>query len=175
MTLQTERLILRQWTADDFEPFAALHADPAVMEFLAVDGKPLTRFQSWQGFCAMLGHWQVRGFGIFAVIERSSGEFVGRVGPWYAEGWPDFEIIWTIRPKFWGRGYATEAARRCVEHAFVDLGRDYVSSFIEPANVRSVRVAERLGERPGDIVTLPYYGEAKPLIQYTLHRRDWNA
>ena len=171
--LETDRLLLRHWEQDDFEAFAAMSAEPAVMEFIAVDGKPLSRFMAWQGFCAMLGHWQLRGFGMFAVIERASGEFVGRVGPWQPEGWPGFEVGWTLRSKFWGRGYATEAARKCVEYSFTTLGQPHLISLIEPANVRSVRVAERLGEHVEGTATLPHVPQ-KTLLQYGLDKTDWH-
>jgi RimJ/RimL family protein N-acetyltransferase len=107
----------------------------------------MSRFAAWQSFSATVGHWHLRGFGQFAVIERASGEFVGRVGPWHPEGWLDFEIGWTLRTASWGRGYATEAAARSIEHAFTDLNRTHVISLIHPENARSIRVAERLGER----------------------------
>ena len=79
--LETERLILRPWALEDFDDFAAMCADPRVMEFLAVDGRPDSRFGSWRSLCGMVGHWQLRGFGLFAVVERQTGTFVGRVGP----------------------------------------------------------------------------------------------
>ena len=172
MILKTERLILRQWTAEDFAPFAEMQADPAVTEFLSADGKPLPRFLAWQAFCAIVGHWHLRGFGMYAVIERSSREFVGRVGPWYPEGWPDFEIGWSLKSKFWGRGYATEAARRCVEHSFTQLGRNHVESYIHEGNVRSIRVAERLGERADGTVVLSHI-PTLPVLRYVLNKADW--
>jgi uncharacterized protein len=80
--LETERLILREWRADDFEAFAGMMADPKVMQFLAGDGKPLSRSVAWRAFTDMVGHWTLRGFGMFAVIEKASGLLVGRAGPW---------------------------------------------------------------------------------------------
>jgi RimJ/RimL family protein N-acetyltransferase len=112
VTLETERLILRSWTIDDFEDVAARNADPEVMRFLAVDGQPMSRFASWQSLCAHVGHWALRGFGQFAIVERATNQFVGRVGPWHPEGWPEFEIGWTLGSAQWGKGYATEAARK---------------------------------------------------------------
>ena len=72
VTLTTDRLTLRQWTLDDFEDVAAMVADPMVMEFLATDGKPLPRFGAGQALCGQVGHWQLRGFGMFAVVERAT-------------------------------------------------------------------------------------------------------
>ena len=112
---------------------------------------------------------------MFAVIEAATGEFVGRVGPWQPEGWPGFEIGWTLRPKFWGRGYATEAAAECVRYAFTAMDRPRVISLIAPGNVRSIRVAERLGERLEGEIALPH--PQKPadrlVLQYGLSRDDW--
>ena len=170
--LETERLMLRQWRVDDFEAFAAMSADPRVMEFLAVDGKPDSRFGSWRALCGMVGHWHLRGFGLFAVIERATGTFLGRVGPWMPEGWPDFEIGWALRSECWGRGYATEAVKRCIEYSFTELNRSHISSFIAPENTRSIRVAERVGERLEGETRLPHIPDRK-VLQYGLSRHDW--
>jgi len=175
IVLETERLILRPWAPDDFEDFASMSADPEVMRYLAIDGKPLSRFAAWQSFTSQVGHWALRGFGMFVVVERSSGKFVGRVGPWQPEGWPDFEIGWTIRSEFWGKGYATEAATRCVAYAFTELHRPHLISLILPDNLRSIRVAERLGERlENNAVTLPHLPSEKTVLQYGLFREDWS-
>jgi len=171
---QTERLTLRRWIAEDFEPFAELHADPAVAQFVTAGGKPLGRFQAWQSFCGLLGHWQMRGFGMFAVIETATDEFVGRVGPWNPEGWPSPEIGWAIRSKFWGRGYASEAARRSVEYAFTTLDWSQVSSFIDPTNARSIKVAERLGEHLSGSVILPDI-PTRTIMNYVLNKSEWES
>lgn len=148
MKLETDRLILRPCVLEDFEAYAVMAADPELMRYLATDGTPSSRFAAWQAFSAQVGHWSLRGFGMFTVIERASGDFVGRVGPWQPEGWPDFEIGWTVRSQFWRLGYASEAATACLKHAFTDLGRLDVVSLISPDNTRSIGVAERIGDRP---------------------------
>jgi RimJ/RimL family protein N-acetyltransferase len=170
--LQTERLILRRWRIEDFDDFAAMSADPDVMRFLTPDGQPLSRFAAWQAFCAIVGHWQMRSYGLFAVVERTTRRFVGRVGPWFPEGWPEFEIGWTIRSEFWGQGYATEAARKAIEFAFTELNRDHLVSFILPENARSIRVAERLGERLEGTTGLPHLLN-RHVLQYGLSRAEW--
>src|SRR5215468_1965068 len=116
--LETERLILRGWENGDFEAYAAMCAEPEVMRFLTPDGKPMSRFDAWRSFTTAIGHWHVRGFGMFAVTERATGEFVGRVGPWEPEGWPGFEVGWSLRSSYWGRGYASEAAKACFKYSF---------------------------------------------------------
>ncbi len=94
-----------------------------------------------------VGHWQLRGFGIWAVEERASGSLMGRVGLYFPEGWPDRELAWTFARPYWGRGFALEAARAALAHAFGPLGWHRVISLIDPDNRRSIRLAERLGER----------------------------
>ena len=170
--LQTDRLILRRWTLADFEPFAAMSTDPEVMRFLSPDGKPLSRFAAWQSFCGIVGHWEMRGYGLFAVEDRTTGSLVGRVGPWYPEGWPDFEIGWTLKSEFWGRGYATEAAERCIEYAFTELNRTHLISLILPENLRSTRVAERVGERLEGRIRIPHFPD-RDLLQYGMSREEW--
>ena len=172
MVLETERLILRPFAIDDFDAFAAMYADPRVAEFVTEDGKPLSRFSAWRAFATIVGHWTLRGFGLFAVVERATGTFVGRIGPWQPEGWPDFEIGWTLRSECWGRGYATEAVKRCIENAFTELDRSHISSFIAPENMRSIHVAERVGERLEGETVLPHMPDRK-VLQYGVSRSDW--
>jgi RimJ/RimL family protein N-acetyltransferase len=171
-TLTTDRLILRPWSLDDFDAYAAMSAEPEVMEFLTPDGRPLTRFQAWQGFAATVGHWKLRGFGMFAVVERASGALVGRIGPWHPEGWPGFEVGWSLRASYWGRGYATEAASASLAFAFNELGQDKVISLIEESNTRSIRVAERLGETVECRVTLSHM-PSKRIVQYRITKQEW--
>ena len=81
-------------------------------------GKTFDRLETWRHMAFMVGHWQLRGYGPWAVEEKASGELVGRVGFLNPEGWPAFELGWTLARKFWGRGYATEAARRALDYGF---------------------------------------------------------
>jgi len=94
----------------------------------------------------MIGHWQLRGYGLWAVEEKATGQFAGRIGFLNPEGWPGFELGWTLKREFWGKGYATEGARRALEYAFKKLDKQHVISLIHPENLSSIRVAERLGE-----------------------------
>lgn len=132
----------------DTDAYAEMVADPEVMRFLG--GKTMSREEAWRSMAMLAGHWQLRGYGFWAVEERASGELVGRVGCWRPEGWPGLEVGWTLRRASWGRGYATEAARASLEYAFEKLNQTRVISLIAPENVASIRVAERLGEKPGD-------------------------
>src|ERR687887_272892 len=145
VTLETDRLTLRMLRESDLDAYAEMCADPEVMRYLG-DGQPLARPMAWRNLAMMVGHWSLRGYGLWAVQERSSGVLVGRVGFWNPEGWPGFELGWMLRRAFWGRGYATEAARAALRFAFGQLGVPQVISLIRPGNAASIRVARRLGE-----------------------------
>jgi RimJ/RimL family protein N-acetyltransferase len=145
ITLRTDRLQLRMFRPDDLEAYAAMCADPEVMRYLG-DGKALSRADAWRQMAMILGHWQLRGFGLWAVEERASGDLVGRIGFFQPEGWPGFELGWMLRRASWGKGYATEGGRRALAHAFTELGRTHLISLIRPTNQASIRVAERLGQ-----------------------------
>jgi RimJ/RimL family protein N-acetyltransferase len=142
--LETERLVMRMWRESDFDEYAELCADPEVMRFLG--GKVFDRTEAWRQMASMIGHWYLRGYGIWAVEEKESGRLAGRIGCINPEGWPGFEVGWTLRREFWGKGYATEAARRALEYGFNELDRAHIISLIHPENRASIRVAERLGE-----------------------------
>jgi RimJ/RimL family protein N-acetyltransferase len=143
--LETDRLKLRMWREQDFEPYAEMCADPEIMRYLG--GKTLNRLEAWRHMAFLIGHWDLLGYGHWAVEEKASGAFAGRVGFLNPADWPGFEIGWTLGRNFWGKGYATEAARRALEFGFDDLNRRHVISLIHPDNKASIRVAERLGEK----------------------------
>lgn len=130
----------------DLDAYAEMCGDPDVMRFLG-DGYPFNRAEAWRNMALIVGHWQLRGFGMWAVEERGTGLLTGRVGCWQPEGWPGLEIGWTLRRGFWGRGYATEAALTALEYAFTRLGQSRVISLIRPENSPSIAVALRLGMR----------------------------
>ena len=165
--LETERLILRMYRLSDFEDHFKLCADPDVMRYL-LGGKPMSRLEAWRHMAFLVGHWALLGYGYFAVEEKSSGRFAGRVGFTNPEGWPGFELGWTIAPEFQGRGFATEGGRFLLQYAFKEMGKDRVISVIHPDNKPSIRVAERLGEKlegEADVagVTMLIYGIDKPV------------
>ncbi len=110
-------------------------------------GTPLTRWEAWQSMAMFVGHWHLRGYGVWAVEEKATGAFAGRAGLYYPDGWPGREVGWTFGREFWGKGYATEAGRAAMTYAFDVLGWDHIISIIHPENARSIRVAERLGMR----------------------------
>ena len=143
--LETDRLIMQMWREDDIEEYAELCADPEVMRFLG--GKTFDRTEAWRHMASMIGHWQLRGYGIWAVVEKVSGRLAGRIGCINPAGWPGFEVGWTLKREFWGKGYATEGAHRALQYAFTELNQVHVISLIHADNHGSIHVAERLGEK----------------------------
>ena len=140
-TLQTERLVMRDFRGDDFEPMAGFYADP-VSRFY---GGPCEREEAWRKFAMYPGHWTLRGFGPWALELQATGEYVGLCGLWFPDGWIEPEITWALLPQHHGNGYATEAARRAIESAYADFGWTTAISVIALDNMASAAVATRLG------------------------------
>jgi RimJ/RimL family protein N-acetyltransferase len=170
--LHTERLILRPTAAEDFEPWAALMADPEAARYV---GGVQGRHQAWRGFLAMVGAWQVQGFGMFSVIEKATGRWVGRVGPWFPVEWPGTEIGWTLSRDVWGRGYATEAAIAATDWAVDHLGWTDIIHSIDPANTASQHVALRLGSSRRGPGRLPPPFENAPIELWGQSSAQWRA
>ena len=166
--LETERLLLRAPEPEDAVPLAPMYADPEVMRYLG-DGRPLSRADAWRQMAMIIGHWQLRGYGPWAVEERESGRVMGRIGFFNPEGWPGFELGWVLGQAYQGRGYATEGAKAALKYAFEEMNREKVISLIQPANVPSIRVAVRLGERPEGEIEL--FG--KKVLIYGIHEQAW--
>jgi RimJ/RimL family protein N-acetyltransferase len=144
--IETPRLILRQWRGADVAPYTAMLADPGTARFITVDGKPVEdEMTGWRHTVVMAGHWAIHGAGMFAVEEKHSGKFIGRVGPWFPPAWPDFEIGWGIVREARGKGYAAEAAGAAIDWAFATFDIAQVIHCIDRENIPSQRVAQRLG------------------------------
>jgi RimJ/RimL family protein N-acetyltransferase len=168
--LETERLCLRMFQEADLDAYAAMVGDPEVMRYIG-DGQPGTRAEAWRHMATLLGHWALRGYGMWAVTERGKGTVIGRVGFIDFEGGRGFEMGWMLAREVWGKGYATEAARAALEWAFGELGRASVMSMIHPDNTASIRVAERLGQRSEGRIR---EGESDVLV-YRIDRASWRA
>lgn len=146
-TLETQRLRLRPFRRTDIDDYAALNADPEVLHYLGGGMEPWDRGRSWRHMAFLMGHWQLGDAGMWVVEQKKNREFVGVVGFSEPAGWPGFELAWILARRSWGHGYATEAARAALDHAFTVLDKDRVISLIHPENQASIRVAERIGER----------------------------
>jgi RimJ/RimL family protein N-acetyltransferase len=169
-SLDTARLRLRQPAASDLDAYASLCADPEVMRYVG-DRGALSREDAWRQLAMLVGHWALRGYGMWVVEELGSGAFVGRVGLHYPEGWPEPEVAWAIARPCWGRGYAFEAATAALRIAFDALGWSRASSLIAPLNLRSIRLAERLGER----FERKLFVRGHEVSLYAIERRHWRA
>ena len=170
--LFTRNLMLRPLSGEDFEPWAAFNADEETMRHL---GGVQPRAVAWRGLCVMAGAWSIRGFSMFALIERTSGRWVGRAGPWQPEGWPGTEIGWGVAREFAGRGYAYEAAAAAMDYAVDALGWRDVMHTIAPANHRSIRLAERLGAVNRGLTRLPPPLDALPVDNWGQSADQWRS
>jgi ribosomal-protein-alanine N-acetyltransferase len=180
-TLRTPRLVLRAWRDEDLAPFAALNAHPEVMRYLPA---PLSRAESDALAARIRAEAAEWGFGLWAVESPGEGPFLGFVGlsrpAFRAPFTPCVEIGWRLAWRFWGRGYASEAARVVLEHAFGPLGLREVVSFTTAANLASRRVMEKLGMRrdPREDFEHPALAPDHPLrphVLYRIGRGDWHA
>jgi RimJ/RimL family protein N-acetyltransferase len=142
--LETERLVMRGWRDEDYEPWAEICADDEVMRSLGRE-RGIAVADAWREMTFFTGHWVLKGFGHWVLEERSSGELVGRAGLLRPPDWPDLEVGWTVARSRWGEGLAGEAGRAAVDWAHQVLGARHIISLIAPENVRSIRVAEKLG------------------------------
>ena len=142
--LETARLRLTALGERHFENYAAMLADPASTRWVG-DGQPLDRTNAWRSLAMLIGHWQLRGYGMWALEMKETGEFIGRAGLMQPEGWPDLELGWMLRPEFRHHGYATEAGNAILEFAWCMLNAQRVISLVRIGNDASDRVAERLG------------------------------
>jgi len=169
-TLHTDRLVLRLFRDSDIDAYAAMCVDPAVMRYVG-DRHVLNREDAWRQMAMFVGHWQLRGFGMWAVEELSTGAFVGRVGLHFPEGWPDREVGWALVRRFWGQGYAFEASNAALTYAFDTLGWERAISLIDPDNARSIRLAQRLGQhRESDTEV-----RGHRVALYAVRRADWRG
>ncbi len=145
-SLETDRLVLRPPEGSDLAVLEEMHSDPEVMRYLIVIGTSGGVQAAWRTLALQLGHWHLLGYGQWIVLEKGTGQVVGRVGLWNPPGRPGLEVSWMIRRSRWGQGFATEAARAAVRYAFETVGADRVISVIRPDNVRALRVAAKVGE-----------------------------
>lgn len=140
--LETERLVLRLPRAEDLDGWAVLMGDAEAARYI---GGVQTRAMCWRALATMAGSWALNGFGMFSVIEKASGQWIGRLGPWQPEDWPGTEVGWSLVRSAWGKGYATEGATAAIDWAFATLGWTEVIHVIDPGNHGSRAVAQRLG------------------------------
>jgi RimJ/RimL family protein N-acetyltransferase len=166
--LETARLRLRPWRAEDIEPFAVMSADAELMRYV---GGVMDRVAAWRRMAAYAGHWLLRGYGPWALEDKATGAFVGYSGVFEPAGWPEREINWGVMRAHLGRGFASEAAARARAYAYDVLGFTTITSCIDLENTSSLAVARRLGAtfdretvllgRPAGVFRHPAPGELK--------------
>lgn len=164
LTLDTPRLALRPFEERDCDALHEMFSDRACVQYTIE--QTLAHWQTWRALASYLGHWQLRGFGPYAVVEKSSGSMVGPVGLWFPIEWPEPEIKWSLTRRFWGFGFASEAAAAVRDMAAAVLHRTRLISVIRPGNVRSQAVARRLGgvyEKQ-----IPFRGDVADVFAYDL-------
>ena len=155
VNVQTNRLLLRQWQERDFEIYADYYADEEMARYV---GGLQSREQAWRRLASLIGHWTLRGYGYWAVEEKKTGKFVGCVGLWFSDGWPELELGYWVLPDMQGHGYATEAAIKSRDYALKVVGAKSLVSYIHPDNDPSKRVAERAGAHFESTIDLLTYG-----------------
>jgi RimJ/RimL family protein N-acetyltransferase len=159
--VETPRLILREWRNEDLDAYTSFRGDAGLSEFI---GGVQDRNQSWRTIAYLAGHWLLRGFGFWSVIEKSSGSSVGYCGPYFPEGWPEREIGWGTYPGHGGKGYATEAASAALDYAYRRLGWTTAISLIDDRNEASKAVARKIGATPE--YPFPYRGSACTVFRH---------
>ncbi|KEI70466.1 GNAT family N-acetyltransferase [Endozoicomonas elysicola] len=143
LELETERLFLRQFQEEDWLGLHKYYSDAEATRYTV--GKAFTEGETWRIMCSMIGHWQVRGYGPYAVLEKSTGQILGPVGFWYPNDWPAPEVKWALASEYWGQGFASEAARKVQSIGRAYLPEISLISFIHSDNQPSLKLAERLG------------------------------
>ncbi len=168
VALRTPRLLLREWRDHDAEAFAAMSADPEVMEYLSpADAEWIPR---------AVAHWQQHGFGQWVVELLGAAPFIGVIGlthvRWELAFTPAVEAAWRLARPYWGQGYAFEAARAAIEDGFGRLGLAEIVAYTVPANRASWRVMERLGmtRDPSEDFDHPSRPHGDPLRRCVLYR-----
>jgi len=141
--LETDRLILRTFKDGDWADLYPYYSDPECMKHTIQ--RTLTEGETWRSMASMIGHWQLRGYGPYAIEVKENGKVVGPVGMWYPNDWPEPEIKWGLVRTFWGNGYASEAAR-----AVHQMAKEYhpnlsLISLIDVENRGSINVAKAVG------------------------------
>ena len=170
--LETERLTLRPTAMEDFRRWAELMADPETARFIGGVQAPAA---TWRAMMSMAGAWSLTGVAMFSVIERETGLWLGRIGPWQPLGWPGTEVGWSLHPDAHGKGYAMEAAVASIDYAFDVLGWTEVIHCIDPDNVPSQKLAERLGSTNRGPGTLPAPFETARVDIWGQSRDQWRA
>lgn len=167
--IETPRLRLTAFTEAHFNDYAAMLADPESTRWVG-DGQPLDRMNAWRSMAMLLGHWTLRGCGMWAIELKDDNQFIGRAGLMCPEGWPDLELGWMLKPEFRHLGYATEAGEAILHFAWEQLHVQRVISMVRIGNEACDHVAERLGAEHID--NIDFLGAHTHLFAYYAPHRE---
>jgi RimJ/RimL family protein N-acetyltransferase len=161
--LMTARLQLRMPRYEDFAHRQAFYAsDRSVWE-----GGPFTPREAWRVFASEVGQWPLMGFGPFSIDDRETGDYLGEVGIYQPEGYPEPELGWFVTEAAEGRGIAAEGAKAVMAWAHKTFGWDHIDNYIDPGNTRSIALGLRLG---GVIADVPGDDPTDVVIRHDLRR-----
>jgi RimJ/RimL family protein N-acetyltransferase len=176
-TIETARLVLRPPIHADFDGFAAMAQETETMRFI---GGVQARDAAWRTMAMVTGSWPLLGFSMFSVIEKATGRWIGRLGPWRPGGkegsWPGDEVGWALIASAQGKGYAAEGATAAIDWAFDTLGWDNVIHSIDAKNSASIALARRLGsylQREAVPLVAPYEGVLVDIYGQT--KAEWRS
>lgn len=153
--IETSRLRLRLWDSSDSDAFIHYYADEKNAKYV---GGRKNADEAWRHLALQIGHWKLKGFGYWAVEEKASGDFVGCVGLWQSPGWPELELGYWLVNEHQGKGYAKEAALKCIEYARNILKANSLVSYIDPGNRPSIKLVESLGAKYDETIELVEHG-----------------
>lgn len=165
--IETPRLLLRVPVIADIDRWAEAMDDEETTRYL---GGRQPRSMVWRALMCMIGAWHETGVSMFSVVRKDTGQWIGRIGPWCPDGWPGNEVGWTLHRSAWGQGFALEATIACMDYAFDVLGWERVIHTIDPQNLASQRLAQRLGSvllgptrlpAPHDQVAVEAWGQSR--------------
>lgn len=173
--IETVRLLLRRWRDEDLDAYARICAEPEVMRYMSANGSPRTREEIREEIAEIERRWMRLGFGLWAVEEKATGKFVGRIGLQYHDTWTQgehkTEVGWLIDRSCWGQEFATEGARASIRYGFEELNLTRIISIALPENIASRRVMEKCG--------LTFRGETHwkglDVVWYAIDRGGWKA
>jgi len=170
--IETPRLFLKVPNLKEFEPWCAYMADEESAQFI---GKVQPPSVVWRSICSIIGSWQAVGFGFFSVFEKSTGRWVGRLGPWAPHGWPGNEVGWGVIREVWGKGYALEGSMASMDYAVDVLGWTDIIHSINPDNLPSQKLAARLGSVNRGPGRMPPPYENDPVDLWGQTAAEWRA
>jgi RimJ/RimL family protein N-acetyltransferase len=167
-SLETSRLVLRQFCEKDNDSYSQLMQNSGVVRFLD-NGNTLNTFESWHHLSMLLGHWVFKGFGCYAIEEKLSRKFIGKVGLYSPHQWPGIELTWLIDPHFQNKGFAFEAAQLVINSSFKNKLCNELISIIHPENLNSIKLAQKLGMTLLDSQKIT----DNPSLFYQIKQADW--